>query len=321
MYHRITDVKPDPWRLCTTAQHFAEHLEVLQKFDCSLRLDQLAHALRQGKIPRRSVVVTFDDGYVDNLHTAKPLLERYSIPSTFFLSTGCIKQYREFWWDELDRILLQPVLLPDTLQLRIKGELYEWNLDNDVQHYKDSLQKHSSWRAWEEAPSMRHKIYYSLWQLLKPLNDNERHHVLDQLQDWAGAKPHVRSTHSPLRPEEISLLATGELIKVGAHSVTHASLPPQSLFQQQDEINQSKIYLENLLGNPVTSFSYPYGDYSAETIALVKHAGFSCACSTRASAIFSNTDRFQLPRLEVHDCDGEMFKNHLLKWLETEWHF
>lgn len=314
MYHRVADIKTDPWRLSVSPQHFSEHLEVLQKMACSQRLDHLAHALQQGKIPRRSVVITFDDGYADNLTTAKPLLERFHIPATFFLSTGCIEGHREFWWDELERLILQPLILPDKLQLSIRGMLYEWDLDGDVTLNDDRMRKNISWRAWEEAPGIRHEIYYLLWQLLKPLEDNERQHLLDQMLQWVGTQSLIRSTHSLLRPEEISLLAQGDMIEVGAHSATHVSLPSHSLSYQRDEINGSKRYLEELLGNPLTSFSYPYGDYTPETMALVKDAGFSCACSSHAGGVLLNSDHFQLPRLQVPDWDGEEFEKQLLTW-------
>lgn len=314
MYHRVTDIKTDPWSLCVTPQHFSEHLEVLKKSTRMMRLDQLAHYLQRGKIPRRSVVITFDDGYGDNLHTAKPLLERYDTPATFFLTTGCIEQGREFWWDELDRLILQPVILPETLILSIRGKIYEWNLNRDVQYNEDIVHQNSSWRAWEEAPSIRHEIYYSLWKLLKPLVENEQQDVLNQLLAWAGAESCARSTHRLLIPEEISLLGKGNLFEVGAHSVTHASLLAQPVAFQHHEIKKSKAYLDDLLGSPVTSFSYPYGDYMAETVAIVKETGFSCACSTKAGVVSSKTDSFQLPRFEVPDWDGEEFERQLLKW-------
>src|SRR5438874_1513544 len=99
MYHSVAKVDSDPWALRVMPGHFAEHLEVLQKYGHPIRLQQLAQAHRKGNIPDRSLVITFDDGYADNLHNAKPLLERYDIPATVFLTTGLIGCDHEFWWD------------------------------------------------------------------------------------------------------------------------------------------------------------------------------------------------------------------------------
>src|SRR6185295_16005847 len=82
MYHRVAEVSADPFSLCVAPERFSEHMDTLRKVAQPLRLQQLAHHLRSGTLPRRSVVVTFDDGYVDNLQKAKPLLERFDIPAT-----------------------------------------------------------------------------------------------------------------------------------------------------------------------------------------------------------------------------------------------
>jgi peptidoglycan/xylan/chitin deacetylase (PgdA/CDA1 family) len=105
LYHRVANIQPDRWSLCVSPQHFAEHLEVLQKFR-RVRLDQLkpgGWSLR----PQRTVVITFDDGYADNLHEAAPLLRRFDTAATFFIATGYIGGMREFWWDELERVVPQ----------------------------------------------------------------------------------------------------------------------------------------------------------------------------------------------------------------------
>jgi len=318
MYHRVTKLYIDPWQLSVSPRHFAEHLDVLQRTVRTLRLDHFATAFLGRKVPKRSVVITFDDGYADNLTTAKPLLERFCIPATFFISTACIEGQREFWWDELERLILHPLKLPDYLQINIHGKRHEWDLSDDTTRIEDRRLKHRSWRPWEEAPSIRHKIYYVLWQLLKPLANNERLHLLDQLQEWTGTPALIRSTHRLLRPEDIHLLAHGDLIEIGAHTATHASLPSHALNYQRKEIDESKRYLENLLNNCLTSFAYPYGDYTPETTALVRDAGFSCACSTHAGGVSWNTGRYQLPRLQVSDCDGEMFEKQLLTWLANQ---
>jgi peptidoglycan/xylan/chitin deacetylase (PgdA/CDA1 family) len=128
MYHRVAEVDLDPWGLCVTPQYFAEHLSVLQKYAHPISLQQLTQAHRKGKIPHRAVAITFDDGYADNLYNAKPLLERYNIPATVFVATGQIGSQREFWWDELERVLVQPGTLPEKLCLEINGSTHQWEL-------------------------------------------------------------------------------------------------------------------------------------------------------------------------------------------------
>jgi peptidoglycan/xylan/chitin deacetylase (PgdA/CDA1 family) len=285
-----------------------------------MRLQQLVTALQDGNLPRRPLVITFDDGYADNLLNAKPVLERYDVPATVFLATGYLGHNREFWWDELDRLLLQPGTLPETLRLSINGSAYEWRLDEAAHYSEDAHRRYCHWKAWEEAPSPRHFLYYSLWQLLRPLLEDERQKVLNELLVWASAKPETRPTHRTLSLEEGLTLARGKLIEVGSHTVTHSALAALPAVLQRDEIQRSKVHLEEILGHPVTSFAYPYGgpsDYTAETAAIVREAGFACACSTLAGVVGRTTDRFQLPRVQVNDWDGEEFARQLTLWFDS----
>ena len=320
MYHRVNDVGSDPWSLCVTPQHFAEHLDVLQKNVYPLRLQQLNKWMQTRGAPYQSVVITFDDGYVDNLHYAKPLLERYEIPATIFLATGYIRDKREFWWDKLERLLLQPGTLPETLRLSVNGIVHEWEL-GEVTHYsEDAYQRHRHWRAWEEAPSPRHSLYFSLWKLMHPLLESDRKILLDELLEWADIEPVSRASHRVVSSLEVLDLAQGDLIDIGSHTVTHASLAKLPADLQRDEIRHSKSYLEEILNRPVTSFAYPYGskqDYTAETISIVRDVGFACACSTNAGIVGRQSDYFQLPRMHVQDWDGDEFSRQLSKWLDS----
>ena len=146
LYHRVAEVQSDPWSLSVTPRHFAEQLEVLRKVGRPVRLCHLVKNLGEGK--SRPLVVTFDDGYADNLHNAKPLLERYEIPATIFLTTGCIGQDREFWWDELDRLLLQPRTLPKALHLNIDGSTQDWDLGEAADYGEDTARHYRTWIAW-----------------------------------------------------------------------------------------------------------------------------------------------------------------------------
>ena len=88
MYHRIAEPKLDAWGLCVTPSHFAEHLEVLADSARIVSLQELLEKYRGGGLAQRTAVLTFDDGYADNLHHAKSVLERYDAPATVFVTSG-----------------------------------------------------------------------------------------------------------------------------------------------------------------------------------------------------------------------------------------
>jgi peptidoglycan/xylan/chitin deacetylase (PgdA/CDA1 family) len=319
LYHRVAKVNSDPWALAVTPRHFAEHLEILQQSATPIKLQQLVQTSFDD-LPERSVIITFDDGYADNLYNAKPLLERYAIPATIFLTTGHIGYEREFWWDELDRLLLQPGTVPGTLHLSIGGNTYYWELGEAAHYSEDDSQRHRQWRIRKDAPGARHQLYRSLCELLNPLREGERQKVLDELLSWAGAERASRPTHRPLSLTEVVGLARGELIEVGAHTVTHPALSALPAASQREEIQGSKTWLEEILDRPVNSFAYPYGgraDYTEETINIVREAGFASACSNFPGLTKGLTDPLQLPRVNSPNRNGETFNQWLSRWLSN----
>jgi peptidoglycan/xylan/chitin deacetylase (PgdA/CDA1 family) len=261
------------------------------------------------------VVVTFDDGYANNLHNAKPLLEHYNIPATVFVTSGHIGQEREFWWDELERVLLQPKSLPEKLCLKIDGNTYQWELGEAVDYSEDEYRRDRNQKAWESQPGSRLFFYYSVWQRLQPLQESNQLKALDEILAWADTEPIARSTHRTLTPEEVCTLGQGELVEIGAHTVTHPFLSAHSLAFQRDEIQRSKAHLEALLERSVTSFAYPFGGYTEETVPLMPEAEFTCACSTVEDIVWRKSDCFQFPRFGVEDWNGEEFAQRLLSWL------
>jgi peptidoglycan/xylan/chitin deacetylase (PgdA/CDA1 family) len=312
MYHRVAKADSDPWSLCVTPKNFAEHLEVLRGYSYPVPLQQLTKRLSDRQSVHRSIVVTFDDGYADNLYNAKPLLEKYDIPATVFVTTGGIGQKQEFWWDELDRLLLQPSTLPSVLQLDIHGSTYQWDLGKATHYSEADRQRDRYWRMETgEDPTERHTLYRSLYKLLQFLSVSDRQKLLDEIRVWANAELLGRSTHYSLSHEEMLALESGELIDIGAHTVTHPFLAKLSTTEQRDEIQQSKDDLEKILGHPVTSFSYPNGSYITETTSIVQELGFNFACCSVADRVQANSNSFLLPRVVVEDWDGETFA----RWL------
>jgi len=171
LYHRVATLETDPQLLSATPEHFAEHLEYLSEQYNPITLVEMSLALKTGKIPDKSVVITFDDGYADNLLNAKPVLERYGIPATVFVTTGSVGSAKEFWWDDLERLLLLPDELPDRLELIINGKKWDWNLTEKIENRpgKENETYLKSWNVTMASdPGPQYAVYRDLHRLLNP---------------------------------------------------------------------------------------------------------------------------------------------------------
>jgi peptidoglycan/xylan/chitin deacetylase (PgdA/CDA1 family) len=310
MYHRVADVKSDPWSLAVKPQHFEEQMEVLCKYSNLVSLQQLRKNLQSNKPFIRSVVVTFDDGYVDNLINAKPILEKFNIPATVFITTGYVDHNHEFWWDELDRLLMQTERLPGFLELTIRGKTYKWKTEDPMNSNNSDSGSGSFWRKRSELQkdsNWRNNLYNKVYNKLRFLDAHERDQVLKELRIWANAESSSQDNKFSLSSTDLIDLEEGGLIEIGAHTVSHPHLPEIPLNMQRDEINNSKGYLENIVGHKVNSFAYPFGSYTKDTIMLVKEAGFNCACSCISAKVRRHSNLNLLPRVAVEDYDGETF--------------
>lgn len=318
LYHRVIELPSDPYLLTVSPAHFAEQLAVLREHGRPISLRQLVDGLRDGKAPSRAFVVTFDDGYFDNLVYAKPLLEQYDTPATVFVAPGFLPHAWEFWWDTLDKILLETRSLPQNLSLVIGGVPHEWRLGSAAEYGPDDYVRHRSWNyGRKDDPTPRHTIFRSVHQLLKALDEDERRKVLQDLAAWASVDTSVRLKNRVLSTAETIRLAEGGLVEVGAHTMTHPVLSRLSSSKQREEIRQSKAYLEGILGRPVISFAYPHGldaDYTQETVGLVRESGFECACVATPGRVRCGVDVHQLPRFVVQDQDGETFAEKISRY-------
>lgn len=320
LYHRVTILDCDPQLLSVCPENFAQHLQVLNRDYHILSLKELVRQLAEDNIKHHSVAITFDDGYADNLNEAKPLLERYGIPATVFVTTGKIGDHQEFWWDDLERIFLKTVNLPEKLALTINNQAYNWELGESA--HLDTI-KSLTFNDWNilnsENPTPRHQIYRSLCSLLRTLPTEMRKQLIQEIVAHSQISSIGRLSHRTLTKTEVQELAKGGLVEVGAHSLNHPVLSSISQPEQALEIHRSRKQLESIVGKSVGSFAYPYGtksDYNSQTVTIVKNLGFDCACSNFAEVVWRGCDRFELPRFLVRNWNGEKFAAQLKGWFD-----
>jgi peptidoglycan/xylan/chitin deacetylase (PgdA/CDA1 family) len=300
-YHRIAPAEGVENELCVAPSRFADQLNVLRKYANPISLTQLVQHLREGSLPPRSVALTFDDGYADNLYQARPLLEQHQFPATVFVSTGFLGGI--FWWDELERLVLNSPIPLNGLRLKLQGSIFAGGLALLGEVPQEKNEKKT-----------RGKYHQDLYSKLFRLSVEEREAVLEQVRAWAGSQSLSGAEPRALREDELRELAAGELIEIGAHSVSHPFLPCVTAEEQRAEILESKVFLEQLLGKPVVGFAYPNGKFTSETQVAVREAGFSFACASQQELCRRSAQLYALPRFWPKDWNEEQFLRHLRHW-------
>ncbi len=306
LYHRVANPPMDPQCLCVGSERFAEQLRALNSHGRIISMRELVTSIRdQIPLPSDAFVITFDDGYADNVHQALPLLEADDAPATVFVATGDLDVEVEYWWDQLERITLVQKSLPTSLTLRLDEQTFTWTDDSANAAGRENQLDGNQWNVLSAAqPTSRQLLYRELFALLRPLSPVHRQPCMEQLNQWAGVKSVARESHRRMTRDEVAKLARCNLIDIGAHTVNHPVLSALPVDDQIAEICESKQAIEDIIGIKVSSFSYPFGckrDYTDATVQAVRHAGFSSACANFSGVVNNRTSLFELPRVLVRD--------------------
>jgi peptidoglycan/xylan/chitin deacetylase (PgdA/CDA1 family) len=216
MYHSVSE-PTDTYSISPSS--FRRQLEAIATRFRVIPLSTLPEDLTSERSRERRVVLTFDDGYVDFVDAAFPVLEALGLPSTLFVPTGC-------------------------------------------------LGGHNAWDSGAD--------------------DIPRRSILDRRA--------LRRLHD-----------TG-LVEIGSHTVDHvrmSRIPPEQMLAQALE---SRHVLEDLLGGPVTSFSYPYGqldDFSDASTRALAEAGYSVGVTTHWGTRNASADLLTLRRIWFRETDSD----------------
>ncbi|RKM60413.1 polysaccharide deacetylase family protein [Butyrivibrio sp. CB08] len=112
-FHRVIEKKDDPWGLEVRPEMFDQYIRYIAENYNVKRFEE-----DWSDVKEKTLVITFDDGYWDNVEYALPILEKYKVPATVFVSTGNLDTPNEFWWDRLARLVPSDKLVEKRNELR-----------------------------------------------------------------------------------------------------------------------------------------------------------------------------------------------------------
>nr|BFD42126.1 polysaccharide deacetylase family protein [Pseudomonas sp. FFPRI_1] len=280
MLHRVladssTAAKPHRAALCVGQKQFEQLLRWLRRhFDC-VPLQQLLE-LPGGDRPR--VALTFDDGWRDNADIAYPLLERYEVPASIFLSTDFIGSHQGFWWESIGETLWQPghgaALQP------LLAQLQELQLTPPP----SLLQPGTS-----DARSRALACYLQRLKGLAP----------ETLQTLADSCPDTGAPQS-LDWAQVKRLERSGLVRFGPHGASHGILTRLDAAALRADLLRSHATLREHCQAPLAVYCYPNGDHSPEVRAAVAELGYRYALGTRPGLIEAEGNpALALPRIDV----------------------
>jgi peptidoglycan/xylan/chitin deacetylase (PgdA/CDA1 family) len=255
IYHGVCEKNPTRFNtLFVTERTFEKHLQFYKKYFHVISLDDyFSKKFNPGKF---NICLSFDDGFANNYKYVLPLLEKYQVPATFFVTSVRREGYAILWNDFLT---ISSVKGPKTLVF------------DDQVFYKNRHQTYIS-----------SKTKQTLSETLRGMDFDQKKQMMEMLtppESFENALE-IKDYWLQMTEEEIKRTAASGWVTIGSHGFYHNDLAEIPVADMAWELCASKQFLEELIQKPVTQIAFPYGSYSQDTIREAISAGYTQLLAT-----------------------------------------
>ena len=231
------------------------------------------------------VVLTFDDGYRDNLEHAAPILRRHGAPWTLFVTSDFAGGRGRLWWIELERAIgrLDRVRVeaggPEALSLDLPAA----------------------------SADEKSAAFATVYRALRAGSEERLLAVIAELCLAAGLAPGKVAKDLCLSWPELRGLSDDPAVTIGAHTIAHPMLAKHDAVRARREIGEGRDRIAREIGRPVRHLSYPVGDPTSagmREFGIARDLGFATAVTTRPGHLFAGhaAHLHALPRVSVNGC-------------------
>jgi peptidoglycan/xylan/chitin deacetylase (PgdA/CDA1 family) len=291
-YHRIGNAEDDlfdPGVFSATAEEFDNQIAYLKRRLSLVTLDEalaFIDGTSKDKTRRCRVLMTFDDGYLDNYEIAYPILRSHGAQGVFFLATSMVGSCELPWWDRI-------AYLVKTARRRRFSLRYPAGLAVDLD--KNGL-----------AESLR-----NILKLYKMPNNYDPARFIQELAEESKGKDVPATLRRFLNWEEAREMIAGGMA-IGSHTHAHHVLSQLEPERQYEELSQSRAILKEQLGVEVNVLAYPVGgrtSFTNQTQKLAREAGYRAAFSFYGGTnLPEKTNPYDVKRIGIGDQSWSRFR-------------
>lgn len=283
-YHRILDIESDelhsgdPDLVSAGCAAFDAQIKFIKEHYTPITFEMFKQIeVSSEGAPSNPIIITFDDGFADNYFNAYPILKKYNIPATFFISTGYIDTNKYFWFDGLANFLKHA-----------EGGGYCFGEGMLNVMLSDSSRIDEIGRV----------IAYLLG-----CSNELRISLVDEIrQKFVGSMSRVNKLDCAMSSDQIREMSENGM-EFGSHSVSHPILNKLSIIDLNKELAESKQFIENITSKECICLSYPNGkieNAGPEVISAAESFGYRYACYYSESVDASNKySKYTLNRIAV----------------------
>jgi peptidoglycan/xylan/chitin deacetylase (PgdA/CDA1 family) len=300
MYHYVRDLQhsryPEIKGLDIAA--FKEQIEYLERHYTFITMEMLIESIESKKpLPEKSVLLTFDDAYIDHFIHVFPLLNLKKIQGSFFPPVRAITENKILDVNKIHFILSSS---PD--KKNIVKEIFrlmdayrkEFNLEDNEYYYK----KLAIANRFDPA-----EVIFIKRLLQTELNESLRNKITDVLfTKFVGIQEESFSRELYMNPDQLKCMKANGM-HIGSHGFDHYWLGSLSKEKQTSEIEKSLDFLKEINGS-IDSWTmcYPYGNYNNDTLEILADTKCKLAVTTEVTiADTSVHNRYTIPRLDTND--------------------
>ncbi|MBI9099183.1 MAG: polysaccharide deacetylase family protein [Spirochaetaceae bacterium] len=278
MYHSVADASQDRWidkNNHVPADIFALQMDFLSKNKNVVSLDELISTIQQGKTPESgTVVITFDDGYLDNMTIAAPILDKYNFPATLFLPCGYIDRGENQWIDQVYSFF----------KFRSK-HILKWGTNKNVSYDLKNQQEFQI-------------AYNEVCSNLMTSGKESRNHLLTEIKNQL--QPVESIPRLTMNWDDVqTLLSDYTCFNLGGHTIEHTDLTSVTLDEAEIELRNCAEWIKRETSYTANNFSFCYGRTSEGLRHLISKSGFNSACGGDGidPIITNKTQPYRLPRI------------------------